>query len=146
MDFPRLKNFYGNHYYNLFFSQWLNNFNRKTSIQRYVVHLKEEVKKDFSLLVNDFFFIFSFFADFAVSDSRSGLEVFDEEESESEIESCKAGFWVFCASNWKTYPIGCRSQSLGWFDFSATLMELQSGFRDEKVAGSLDFSFWSISL
>ena len=92
MDFPRLKNFYNNHYYNLFFSQWLNNFNRKTSIQRYVVYLKEEVKKDFSLLVNDFFFIFSFFADFAVSDSRSGLEVFDGEESESEIESGKAGF------------------------------------------------------
>ena len=81
---------------------------------------------------------------------------FDEEESaeslsnnssnnvsESVFESGEAGFKAFCESNWKTNPTGWRSQSSGWFDFSATSMELQSGVRDEKVAGSLDFLFWS---
>ena len=107
-------------------------------------YLKEQVKKALRLLVN-------------VSDSRSGLGTFDklrsdvelslsgeeksDSEPQSESESGTVGFLVFCASNWKTYPIGCKSQSLSWVDFSATLMELQSGFRDEKVAMTLGFSF-----
>ena len=52
VDLPRLKNFYGYHYYNLFFSQWINNFNRKTSIQRCGIYLQEQLRKDFSLLIN----------------------------------------------------------------------------------------------
>ena len=70
MNFPRLTNFYGYRYFL---------FNRITSIQRCEIYFQEQVIKDFSLLVN-------------VCDSRSGLEVFDEEESESEIESGEAGF------------------------------------------------------